>query len=166
MRLLMLCLLGLVFSFNAQAESTPQGPTLLTVSGAIQPTASGQPVRHFDRAQLEALEQASTRTHTPWTEEAHLYQGVLFRALIEAVGASPSGTLRLTALNDFSADIPVEDLLTYPVILATHKDGRVLRVRDRGPLFVIYPFDTYPQLETEMYYNRSVWQVRHIEFLP
>ena len=166
MRFLVPCLFLLVFSVCAQAESTHQGPILLTISGAIQPTASGQPVRHFDRAQLEALEQASTRTHTPWTEEAHVYQGVLGRALIEAVGAQQAGTLRLTALNEFSADIPVEDLLHYPVILAMQKDGRPLRVRDRGPLFVIYPFDSYPELNTEMYYNRSVWQVRHIEFLP
>lgn len=166
MRIFVLSLMALLFSAFVQVHSAPQGPILLTVSGAIQPTASGQFVRHFDRAQLEALEQASITTRTPWTEESHLYQGVLGRGLIEAVGAQQASILRITALNDFSADIPIADLLTYPLILAMQKDGRRLRVRDRGPLFVIYPFDAYPQLKTEVYYNRSVWQVRHIEFLP
>lgn len=36
-------------------------------------------------------------------------------------------------------------------------------VRDRGPLFVIYPFDSQSELRNAIYYSRSAWQLRSIE---
>jgi hypothetical protein len=36
-------------------------------------------------------------------------------------------------------------------------------VRDKGPLFVIYPFDAQPELRNAIYYSRSAWQLRSIE---
>ena len=38
-----------------------------------------------------------------------------------------------------------------------------MSVRDKGPLFVIYPFDEAPELNNETYYGRSAWQVKSIE---
>ena len=38
-----------------------------------------------------------------------------------------------------------------------------MAVREKGPLFVIYPFDADPSLFNEKYFNRSVWQVKAIE---
>jgi hypothetical protein len=32
-------------------------------------------------------------------------------------------------------------------------------VRDKGPLFVIYPYDSRPELKSQLYYGRSAWQV-------
>jgi hypothetical protein len=36
-------------------------------------------------------------------------------------------------------------------------------VRDRGPLFAVYPFDALPELRNAVYYSRSAWQLRSIE---
>lgn len=155
----------LVLPLQAAPLSQPQGNVLLTVTGSIQHT--NQPGRAvFDRAMLEALEQRTTLTQTPWVEGINSYTGPLGRALIEAVGAEQAQTLRITALNDFIAEVPVSDFLDYPVILAMKRNDQYLRVRDRGPLFIIYPFDERPNLRTELHYNRSVWQIRAIEFLP
>ena len=41
-------------------------------------------------------------------------------------------------------------------------DGAYMTVRNKGPLFVIYPFDAVPALQTELYYSRAAWQVRSI----
>jgi hypothetical protein len=162
--LLILALLIPTGLLQASELPSPKGPILLTVTGEIRHTnRPDQAV--FDRAMLESLEQRTTQTHTPWAEGSHAYSGPLGRALLEAVGGEGARLMRITALNDFVAEMPVSDFLNYEVILATHKNDRVLRVRDRGPLFVIYPFDEYPQLNTEMHYNRSVWQVRSIELL-
>jgi len=38
-------------------------------------------------------------------------------------------------------------------------------VRDKGPLFMIYPFDAQPELRSAVYYSRSVWQLSEIEVL-
>ena len=68
----------------------------------------------------------------------------------------------VTALNDYSAEIPIGDFLDHSVILASRLDGEELSVRDKGPLFVIYPFDLEPDLYNEVYFGRSVWQVTSI----
>ncbi|WVT76298.1 hypothetical protein QM996_29310 (plasmid) [Sinorhizobium chiapasense] len=46
--------------------------------------------------------------------------------------------------------------------MALKQDGRYMEVADKGPLFVIYPFDDKPELKSEIYFSRSVWQVRTI----
>ena len=71
--------------------------------------------------------------------------------------------LRVTALNDYVTEIPVADFRDNPVILATAIDGKSLSVREKGPIFIIYPFDEQPSLNNETYYGRSAWQVKSIE---
>ena len=146
----------------ASAEMrAPSGPVVLPVSGAItQTNASG--VAKFDLDMLEALASRKTTTKTPWTEGTPTFEGPLGSALLEAVGASGQ-VLVVTALNDYSAEIPVEDFKKWPVILATKRDGERMPIRDKGPLFVIYPFDVDESLYSEIYFNRSVWQVKSIE---
>lgn len=147
----------------ADSLAAPSGPVILKVSGAIQHTNVGNEA-HFDRQQLEALQQRTTVTQTPWTEQQDNYSGPLGRALIEAVGAEEAQWMSIAALNDYHTQVPVSDFFDYPVVLAMKKNDRWLRVRDRGPIFVIYPFDEQPHLKTEMHYNRSAWQVNSIEF--
>ena len=38
-----------------------------------------------------------------------------------------------------------------------------MSVRDKGPIFVIYPFDEAPELYNETYFGRSVWQAVSVE---
>ncbi len=38
-----------------------------------------------------------------------------------------------------------------------------MAVRDKGPLFVIYPYDSNTELQSELYFGRSAWQLRTIE---
>jgi len=151
----------LMASFTASALEAPQGNVILTVGGNIsQSNVDGE--AHFDRQMLEALEQHTLTTATPWTEGVSTFEGPLGRALLDAVGAQGT-TLKVIAINDYSAEVPVSDLQQLPVILAMKADGVNLRVRDKGPLFVIYPFDDDASLATEVYYGRSVWQIKRIE---
>ncbi|MEO6409595.1 MAG: hypothetical protein ABIO45_12700, partial [Burkholderiaceae bacterium] len=52
------------------------------------------------------------------------------------------GDLRAVALNDYRADIPAEDVQRDEVMVAYLLDDEPMRVRDKGPLVVIYPFDS------------------------
>jgi hypothetical protein len=49
------------------------------------------------------------------------------------------------------------------VILAIKRNGEYMSVRDKGPLFVIYPYDSSPDLKSQTYYARSAWQVAKID---
>lgn len=150
-----------IFAGHAFALEAPQGPVLLTVTGHIANTNVGDEAR-FDRRMLLALTQRDTATHTPWHDGQVVFSGPLGRAVLEAVGAR--GTqLRVTALNDYASTIPVADFYDHDVILAMAADGKRLKIRDQGPLFVIYPFDEEPGLLNEEVMTRSVWQVKQID---
>ena len=90
------------------------------------------------------------------------FTGPLLRSVLEAAGAKGS-TLTIKALNDYAAKIPMEDATTLDTILATRMDGQLMSVRDKGPLFLIYPFDLDSGLYNEKYFARSVWQIKEIE---
>lgn len=144
----------------ASELAKPTGPVVLTIEGSIEAT-NADSVAQFDLAMLDALPQRTTTTETPWYDNAESFSGPVIQSLLDAVGAHGT-VVTVKALNDYSADIPIEDFVANPVILASRLDGETLSVRDKGPLFVIYPFDLDPALYNEVYFGRSVWQVTSI----
>ena len=162
MKYLLFFVLSMAASLVQAAElPAAQGDVILTVSGKITHT-NGNGVARFDRAMLQDLQQGSITTATPWLEGAHDFSGTLGAALLDAVGAQ-GATLRVVVLNDYAATVPASDLRDLNVVLATHLDGQVMSVRDKGPLFLIYPFDDNPDLFDEVYFGRSVWQIAQID---
>jgi hypothetical protein len=89
------------------------------------------------------------------------YEGVLARDLMKQVGATGSKLLA-TALNDYLAEIPLSDLTDYNVILAIKANGEYLPVRDKGPIFVVYPLDSDPGLLNNTIYSRCIWQLTRL----
>ena len=85
--------------------------------------------------------------------------------MLASAGAQSIGgrTLRATALNDYRIEIPADDALRHDVIVARRLDDRPLPVREKGPLFVIYPFDDKPELANPTFFGRCIWQLRSIE---
>jgi hypothetical protein len=141
----------------AASLAKPTGKVILTVSGLISNTNTGEKAE-FDMPMIEALGTVSFTTKTPWYKDPVTFTGVPMDKLMEAVGAKGT-SVTVTALNDYATDIPIEDFKTHPVILATKRDGNYMPVRDKGPLFIIYPFDSQPELRNAVYYSRSAWQV-------
>lgn len=121
----------------------------------------GSPAVTFDMAALDALPQGTITTTTPWYDGPRTFTGPLLRAVLQQAKVA-GAVLRISALNDYSVEIPVEDLDLYGVVLATRIDGKPLSVRDKGPLFVIYPFDSRTDLKQEKFYSRAIWQVVRI----
>lgn len=138
------------------AAQTARGRTVLTVQ------APGRPAADFDMAALERLPQHSFRTSTPWYPQPVSFTGPLLRDVLAAAGARGK-TLRAVALNDYKVDLPAEDAARFDVIVARLLDGQPMPVRERGPLFIVYPFSTSAELQSEKYYSRSAWQLRRIE---
>ncbi len=149
---------ALAGSAVAQAPAAPAGKVVLTLSGAL---AGGAKVE-FDMAALEKLPQHSFTTAAPWFGAPRSFTGPLLRDVLAAAGAHGT-TLRAVALNDYKIEIPADDAQRFDVIVARLMDGRRMAVRDKGPLFIIYPFDSRAELRSERYYSRSAWQLRSIE---
>lgn len=139
----------------------PSGEVLLTVTGAISvANADGDAV--FDRAMLESLPQVSFETATIWTDGVHEFTGVPLVDLLAAVGANGS-TLTAVALNDYSVDIPVSDAVAGGPIVAYMVDGAPMTVRNKGPLWIVYPYDLEPDYQSEVIFSRSIWQLVRID---
>jgi hypothetical protein len=136
------------------------GRVILSVSGKINLTnADGR--ADFDRALLGTLPRATLTTWTPWTDGEVTFEGVLGATLLDAVGAE-GATVRAIALNDYAAEMPLSDFRNYRVLLATHMAGERLPVRDKGPLWIVFPWTDHPELQDEATRYKSVWQLREL----
>jgi hypothetical protein len=160
---LALLLAGLIWQPGHAAEplAKPSGPVILTVTGAI--TATNAPGRaEFDQKMLEGLGIASLATSSDWTDGKPVFEGVPARKLLEAVGAHGK-TASAIALNDYVVDIPIDDFTKYPVLLAMRRNGQALTPRDKGPIWIVYPRDDYPELRDPKINDRWIWQLKAIE---
>jgi hypothetical protein len=135
----------------------PKGAVVLVVDGLIQGCESSFEVK-FDLPMLEALPKTVVKTENPWDPGMSTYEGVLLRDLVRFVNASGT-VLSFTALNDYRTDIDVSDTQSINVILAYKRNGEFMPVRDKGPLFVVFPFSDDPSLAVEARYAQSIWQV-------
>ncbi|MBM6550217.1 molybdopterin-dependent oxidoreductase [Marinomonas ostreistagni] len=148
------------FAQTSMALDAPTGRVILTVSGNIEHT-NAEGVARFDRDMLLQLGVKELTTDTPWTEGVNTFSGPQLSALLDAVGAQGEN-LSVTALNDYSANVPTADAYQHHIMLALDMNGKKMSVRDKGPIFVLYPFAEDPSLNNEVIHNRSVWQVKSI----
>ena len=103
-------------------------------------------------------------TSTIWSEGTHTFQGVSLKVLADRLGID-GATLRATAINDYSVDIPLTDAVEGGPIVAYKMDDATMSVRDKGPLWIVYPYDSDAAYRSEVIYSRSIWQLDRIEAL-
>ena len=71
----------------------------------------------------------------------------------------------MSALNDYAVEMPVADLEEDAPILATRLNGETMTVREKGPFWIMYPFDRSTKYQTESNYARSVWQLQQLKLI-
>lgn len=165
MRHRLLPLLGLTLLLSAaspwaQALDAAKGKVLLTISGAIGEKNQGD-LAVFDAALLDRFKVYSITTVTPWYEGAKTFKGPRLKDVLAAVGAKGQ-KLHIKALNDYATVVPIADAEQWGVVMARSIDDKPLTVREKGPLFLIYPFDQNPELKNDIFYNRCAWQMASI----
>ena len=149
--------LGMVcaLSMTTAAFAEQHTEVLLTVSGL-----DGEDVT-FDRGALEELGSESFETTTIWTEGVQTFTGVPLHVLVEALGIE-EGVLMATAINDYAVEVPLEDAVENGPVVAYLLNGEPMSVRDKGPLWLVYPYDANPDYQSEVIYSRSIWQLDRI----
>jgi hypothetical protein len=154
------------FSYASQESEATQSEIVLTVSEQdTLGTSTGGSVA-FSIDMLRALPQETFETSTIWTEGTHTFMGVPLGAIIAQVvkDKSEKPTLVIaTASNDYAVEIPVPHGDTLYPIIAYEMNGAPMGLRDKGPLWIVYPFDSVADFRTETIYSRSIWQVEKIE---
>ncbi|MBB5516176.1 hypothetical protein FHS89_002202 [Rubricella aquisinus] len=140
---------------------------LLSLAGMAQSymtltlTGPSGAVVEFTAEEIDALPQQDIVTSTIWTEGVNTLTGPSLLSVLEA--AEMTGmTVTLIALNEYAVDIPMAELEADMPVLATRMNGVPMSVRDKGPYWVVYPYDSDETLQSERIYAQSIWQLNRI----
>jgi len=155
----------------------PAGPVVLTVAGnvahanrgAVDPFLDGffeAAQIAFDRAaafgvaDLEALGLRRLEVRYPDWPKGFVFEGPLLADVLAKAGAS-GNVVRIQALDGYAAEIAMDEVRKYPIVLAIKQDGRYLGIGDRGPAWVVFPRDDHAELRAEDD-AKWVWAVYYI----
>ncbi len=160
-----LVLVGAQVSAETQTDQTAQSNdevvlTIRTSNGTQETTLA-----ELTMKDLQAMPQTRFQTETVWTEGKQEFTGVSLAELVKRMEFGP-GMLEAWAINDYLAEIPVTDARPEGPIIAYLRNGSPMSVREKGPLWVIYPYDSDPAYQREEIYVRSVWQLNRLVFYP
>lgn len=129
----------------------------------LQHSKSGQVVTFTDE-QLMALPQTQFETKTIWTEGVVEFSGPTLKALIEYADMAP-GDVQIYAINDYNIVLPNEKIEDGAPIIANRINGAPFSVREKGPLWVVFPYDRLARYTSEEYFALSVWQLNKLNVL-
>ena len=120
-------------------------------------------VKQLSHAQIEAIGLKRLNTSTFWPQDYGEFNGVLLRDLLSESGIENVSQIKITALDDYITIIPQEDWRKWDVILATRHEKKVISIRDKGPLRIIYPKDIGGEVAESDMRVRWIWAVKSIE---
>ncbi|NIY83747.1 oxidoreductase [Vibrio hepatarius] len=103
-------------------------------------------------------------TSTPWTNGDTTFVGISAKEILHLLGVE-NADLKVTALNNYWSRIPYRDIEKYNPVFAIKKNGQTMSVRDKGPVWLIYPLSEFNEQNNEILHSRMVWQVNRIEII-
>jgi hypothetical protein len=142
----------------------PNGPVILSFTGKIGTTNTPDKSRlDFDLATLEKLGLVSYDAFEQETKRVRNFTGVLLSDVLQVVGISPdSKELYAVALDDYKTTLPLNEISSWPVIIATYRDGQRIPSDERGPIQIVFPNEDY-NIDPARYNPMWVWQLRVLE---
>lgn len=160
MKLMGRILILLLWSWQAQATE----PVVLTLFGDIQLDEQQYERLDFTLSDLQALPQGEIITAHPWVSRPHHYQGVdLNRLVARLFGHRRVITLYMEALNGFSVAVDWPQVSPLAPILAWQDNGKAMSRRNKGPLWLMLPFDRVPKVQQADLLHFMAWQLRNIK---
>ena len=152
------CGLGIFSALSGAVEASE--PVVLTIE---LPKVGDQAARvvEFTLADLSALPATEFSTTTNWTSGMQRFTGLMLRDLLDHLDVMPSH-LELKAFNDYSVGLDVSDPTFDGALLAYRRNDQVMPTRDKGPLWVVYHYDSDAAFRTEVVYSNSIWQLDRI----
>jgi hypothetical protein len=126
---------------------------LLTLTGDVKDGSV-----EFTEQDLLALPQQEFTTETIWTAGEIVFAGPALKDILEAAEAG-DGKLSLSALNDYTVELPADVVEDTVPIVAVRKNGQPYGVREKGPIWLVFPYDGDAKYRTEAVYSYSIWQL-------
>ncbi len=114
-------------------------------------------------AELRALPQVTIRTENEFADGLNDYTGPLARDVIQIIGRGTGTKVKLTAANDYAVEIDLQEFDDFDAIFALDMNGQAFSLRDKGPIWVMYPITDNPELQDPVYNTRLIWQLVRLE---
>lgn len=108
------------------------------------------------------LPQVTIETSTPWDEEVITFSGPTLKALLTRYNIT-EGELNLYASNRYQIQIPWDYIEDTSPIIANRMNGSPFSRRQRGPLWLIFPFDSDDRYRSYEVSAMSIWQLISME---
>ncbi len=121
----------------------------------------------YSLAQLaENLPRETFTTSLPWLLQENRFTGFKVTDLITYLKVGQVSSVSFLAIDDYAANISIEDLTRYEPIIAYHMNGNEMKIRNKGPFWLIYNLGKYPKLlNNTIYHNQMVWQLKNLIIL-
>lgn len=137
-----LCLLGTASAYELE---------VVTDQGSV----------HYSQSDILALDGASLVTQTPWTDGELHFQGALLSTVL-ADASVEADQLLAKALNEYAVVISVPTAIDEGAFVAVQIDGEPMRVRDKGPFWIVFPWSDRPDLLERDVRSWSIWQLQQL----
>lgn len=131
---------------------------VLTVVEANQPA----PIK-LSLDQIKAMGRTEIATTTPWTDGVQHFTGITGAEFVKSLKVSGAAVTAIAA-NDYQVTIPWDVLASDSTLIAYERNGAPMSVRDKGPLWVVFPFDSDSKYLTATYKSYSIWSLTSVEF--
>lgn len=133
-----------------------------TVEDPILTIQVAQDSYQLDYATLETLPEHRFTTTTIWTDGPQEFVGVKVADLLNQL-MSDAKQVSLTAANGYQIDVPADHYHEVDAIIAYLRNGEQMTLRDKGPLWIVYPYDSHPRYKSEIMFANSIWQLERID---
>ncbi|MCF7453866.1 MULTISPECIES: oxidoreductase [Vibrio] len=126
-------------------------------------SSSQQPSVTLKLEEIQSLPTTSYTTTLPWIPASSEFLGVKLSTLLTHVYGKVPEQVDVSSLNDYHSTLSRQDILRYQPILAYQQDQHYIKVRNKGPFWVIYSLSLYPELNHNKYHAQMVWQVNEMK---
>lgn len=139
---------------------TPKGPVILSLTGKIGVTNVDDRL-DFDIEMLEQIGMVEYQVDDREYNRTVTLRGPLLKDVLSLAQIKPdSQQLFAEALNKYTIIIPLE-VLKWPVMIATWRDGDRLPFEEKGPIQIAFPNKLY-DIDALKYERMWVWHLRTI----
>lgn len=135
---------------------------LLSITGRVKGNSPDGAFR-FSEQEFLKLETTTLSTATAWTPKSQ-FVGPELSTVLAAAGAVPNAKeMRFYAIDAYEITIPMADIAKFHPVMAHTQNGTRLQIVTRGPVFLVYPRDQYPELTAIKGQAQFVWMVCKID---
>jgi hypothetical protein len=161
-RFAMAALLGMLCMGLAQAPAKAEDAVKLGV------TTSATSAVELSIDELRALGDTKFATGTPWTKGTQKFEGITGAQIVAAMEAKgqklDAKSVLAVANNDYSIVIPFEVFNQPTTLVAFAQNGGAMSVRDKGPFWIVFPYDQDGKFLSSSYQSYSIWGLERLDF--